>query len=114
MTIEGNVIVDQRETVKFVAYDIWMQLFRKTVDRLRYNRSKSAFIIDDNNMKWLNGMTAQSLSPIPYYRLLPTLLSGVVRGALHALQIQCSTTVEYMNAPACTITIQVGIDELHS
>eukprot|EP00388_Colpodella_angusta_P020805 GDKJ01052360.1.p1 GENE.GDKJ01052360.1~~GDKJ01052360.1.p1 ORF type:complete len:184 (+),score=25.37 GDKJ01052360.1:32-553(+) len=114
MITQGSFIVDQREIVKFVAYDVWKYLFHKTVDRLRFNRSKAVFIIDDSNLLWLNGMSKKSTSAIPFHSLIPSFLAGFVRGALSALQVSCTTEFDENAAPACVITIHVGEEFLSS
>jgi len=113
-------IESQLDCVKFICKELWLQLFKKSVDNLRTNHKvllpvslslslslslnscltdppQGIFVLKDNNFRWLKHLSADK-EIASHYAVLPC---GIIRGALATLGHTSTVSVELVNLPIC-------------
>ncbi|KAL1129825.1 hypothetical protein AAG570_012769 [Ranatra chinensis] len=96
---------NELETFKFICTDFWSSIYKKQIDNLRTNH-QGVYVLQDNGFRFLSriGTGRQYLDLAPAYIAFT---SGVLRGALANLGINCLVTAEVQSMPACKFHIQV-------
>ncbi|XP_014287232.1 trafficking protein particle complex subunit 6b [Halyomorpha halys] len=96
---------DELDTVKFICTDFWSSIYKKPIDNLRTNH-QGVYVLQDNNFRFMAKISAgkQSLDIAPMYIAFT---SGLLRGALGNLGINCLVTAEVQVMPTCKFHIQV-------
>mmetsp|Transcript_82537 Transcript_82537/g.238978 ORF Transcript_82537/g.238978 Transcript_82537/m.238978 type:complete len:176 (-) Transcript_82537:28-555(-) len=90
--------------MKFLCKDVWPVLFRKSVDRLQVDKLGN-YVIQDRSFRWLEplsggGRDVEVQEAAALHVALPV---GVIRGALHALGVDCTVAADISAAalPMC-------------
>mmetsp|Transcript_114821 Transcript_114821/g.245121 ORF Transcript_114821/g.245121 Transcript_114821/m.245121 type:complete len:185 (+) Transcript_114821:80-634(+) len=107
-------ITTQRNVMKWVFKEFWTLLFRKAATRVQTDR-RNNYIVQDSCFRWLEqfapppggGPDAELRELALLHLALPC---GIIRGALFAMGVPCSVTVEVVESqlPACTFTVTLA------
>ena len=112
LTRDCPPMLDQLEILKWVCKELWTELFKKSVDNLRTNH-RGTYVLRDTQFRWTLRLS-QNLVSQPE-RLAPNDLAAVhlilpcaaIRGALAALGIEATVTVDATTLPQCDFTVVV-------
>ena len=104
------VAAQQLEAVKFLCKEVWMEIFRKQIDKLQTNH-RGVFVLKDLDLKWLARFPAGTEdSRVATMRFL-AFPCGLIRGALANLGIpavvSCDFLADGQNMAACSFNIKV-------
>lgn len=104
------VAAQQLEAVKFLCKDVWMEIFRKQIDKLQTNH-RGVFVLKDSDLRWLSRFpVGPEESRVAALRLL-AFPCGVIRGSLANLGIpsvvSCDFLVDGQNMSSCSFNIKV-------
>ncbi|XP_073994448.1 trafficking protein particle complex subunit Trs33 isoform X2 [Rhodnius prolixus] len=105
LTKEWPRFKDELDTVKFMCTDFWTSIYKKPIDNLRTNH-QGVYVLQDNAFRFMNKISvgSQYLDVAPMYIAYT---SGLLRGALANLGINCHVTAEVQSMPTCKFHIQV-------
>jgi len=100
----------QLEAVKFLCKEVWIEVFRKQIDKLQTNH-RGVFVLKDMKLRWLEGLPAnQENSRITAIQML-AFPCGIVRGALANLGIpavvSCDFLADGQNMAACSFNVKI-------
>eukprot|EP00934_Nitzschia_sp_Nitz4_P006497 Nitzschia sp. Nitz4//scaffold147_size54853//15952//16548//NITZ4_006612-RA/size54853-processed-gene-0.11-mRNA-1//1//CDS//3329536678//6487//frame0 len=100
----------QLEAVKFLCKEVWMEIFRKQIDKLQTNH-RGVFVLKDLELRWLTRLPPNSeLSRVTAVQLL-AFPCGIIRGTLANLGLQtlvsCDFLADGQNMSACSFNIKV-------
>lgn len=100
----------QLEAVKFLCKEVWMEMFRKQIDKLQTNH-RGVFVLKDLNLRWLSRFPAGTEeSRVSAMRLL-AFPCGLIRGALANLGIPAVVSCDFLadghNMSACSFNLKV-------
>jgi hypothetical protein len=100
----------QLEAVKFVCKEIWMEIFRKQIDKLQTNH-RGVFVLKDLELRWLTRLPANQESARVAAIQLLAFPCGIIRGALSNLGItavvSCDFLADGQNMSACSFNIKI-------
>jgi hypothetical protein len=104
------VAAQQLEAVKFLCKEVWMEVFRKQIDKLQTNH-RGVFVLKDLDLKWMTRFPAgPEHSRVAAIRFL-AFPCGLIRGALANLGIpavvSCDFLADGQNMSACSFNIKV-------
>lgn len=104
------VAAQQLEAVKFLCKEVWMEVFRKQIDKLQTNH-RGVFVLKDLDLKWMKRFPAgPEHSRVAAIRFL-AFPCGLIRGALANLGIpsvvSCDFLADGQNMSACSFNIKV-------
>ena len=104
------VAAQQLEAVKFLCKEVWMEVFRKQIDKLQTNH-RGVFVLKDLDLKWMARFPAgPEHSRVAAIRFL-AFPCGLIRGALANLGIpsvvSCDFLADGQNMAACSFNIKV-------
>lgn len=100
----------QLEAVKFLCKEIWIEVFRKQIDKLQTNH-RGVFVLKDMKLKWLEGLPVnREKSRITAIQML-AFPCGIVRGALANLGIPAVVSCDFLpdgqNTAACSFNVKM-------
>lgn len=100
----------QLEAVKFLCKEVWMEVFRKQIDKLQTNH-RGVFVLKDLELRWLTRLpTNQEGARVVAVQLL-AFPCGIVRGALANLGVlavvSCDFLADGQNMSACSFNIKI-------
>ncbi|XP_063931652.1 trafficking protein particle complex subunit 6b-like [Zophobas morio] len=93
------------EVMKILCKDFWLRLFNKQVDNLRTNH-RGIFIIHESQFRPLLLLHDFFKDPDRLTELL-LLHTGLIKGFLHAFNLEAAVSTELTNAPACIIQVKI-------
>ena len=104
------VAAAQLEAVKFLCKEVWMEVFRKQIDKLQTNH-RGVFVLKDLELRWLTRLPSnQEKARVAAIQLL-AFPCGIVRGALANLGIpavvSCDFLADGQNMSACSFNIKI-------
>jgi trafficking protein particle complex subunit 6 len=104
------VAAAQLEAVKFLCKEVWMEVFRKQIDKLQTNH-RGVFVLKDLELKWLTRLPShQETARVTAIQLL-AFPCGIVRGALSNLGIPAVVSCDFLsdghNMAACSFNIKI-------
>lgn len=104
------VAAAQLEAVKFLCKEVWMEVFRKQIDKLQTNH-RGVFVLKDLELRWLTRLPPnQETARVTAIQLL-AFPCGVIRGALFNLGIpavvSCDFLADGQNMSACSFNIKI-------
>lgn len=104
------VAASQLEAVKFLCKEIWMEIFRKQIDKLQTNH-RGVFVLKDLELRWLTRLPShQEAARVAAIQLL-AFPCGIIRGALSNLGIaavvSCDFLADGQNMSACSFNIKM-------
>ncbi|KAK4057111.1 hypothetical protein OIO90_002011 [Microbotryomycetes sp. JL221] len=105
-------IPDALELVKFVCKDVWIALYDKQVDNLRTNH-RGVYVLHDNSFRPLRKLSSTG-DDTEYVRMINFFLAyptGIVRGALANLGIQCTVTAECAGSHQAVLLLPKALSE---
>jgi trafficking protein particle complex subunit 6 len=104
------VAAAQLEAVKFLCKEVWMEVFRKQIDKLQTNH-RGVFVLKDMELKWLTRLPSQDESARVTAIQLLAFPCGIVRGALSNLGIPAVVSCDFLsdgqNMAACSFNIKI-------
>jgi hypothetical protein len=104
------VAAQQLEAVKFLCKEVWLELFRKQIDKLQTNH-RGVFVLKDLDLKWLQRFPAGTEEARVMAIRLLAFPCGLIRGCLSNLGIpavvSCDFLVNGQNMSACSFNIKV-------
>uniref|UniRef100_A0A0N4ZYL3 Trafficking protein particle complex subunit 6B n=1 Tax=Parastrongyloides trichosuri TaxID=131310 RepID=A0A0N4ZYL3_PARTI len=102
---DTNRLSSSLETMKFICRDFWSYVFSKQADNLKTN-NQGIFVIFDNKFAFLINFShgKQFVSKSGNFLALP---SGIIRGALHSLNIKAVVTASTETLPAAKFQIHL-------
>lgn len=108
--VAAAVASQQLEAVKFLCKEVWLEIFRKQIDKLQTNH-RGVFVLKDLDLKWLQRFPAGTeQARVTAIRLL-AFPCGLIRGCLSNLGIpavvSCDFLVNGQNMSACSFNIKV-------
>jgi len=100
----------QLEAVKFLCKEVWIEVFRKQIDKLQTNH-RGVFVLKDMKLRWLEGLPVnRENSRIMAIQML-AFPCGIVRGALANLGIpavvSCDFLADGQNMAACSFNVKI-------
>ena len=100
----------QLEAVKFLCKEIWMEVFRKQIDKLQTNH-RGVFVLKDLELRWLTRIPSnQETSRVTSIQLL-AFPCGIIRGCLSNLGISAVVSCDFLadgqNMSACSFNIKI-------
>jgi len=100
----------QLEAVKFLCKEVWIEVFRKQIDKLQTNH-RGVFVLKDMELRWLTRLPAnRENTRVTAIRML-AFPCGIVRGALANLGIiavvSCDFLADGQNMAACSFNIKI-------
>lgn len=100
----------QLEAVKFLCKEIWMEMFRKQIDKLQTNH-RGVFVLKDLELRWLTRLPSNQESARVTAIQLLAFPCGIIRGALSNLGIpavvSCDFLADGQNMSACSFNIKI-------
>jgi hypothetical protein len=104
------VAASQLEAVKFLCKEVWMEVFRKQIDKLQTNH-RGVFVLKDLELRWLTRLPSnQEVARVTAIQLL-AFPCGIIRGALMNLGIpavvSCDFLADGQNMSACSFNIKI-------
>jgi len=100
---------DNLERMKFVCKDLWMVVFRKQVDNLKTNH-RGIFVLSDNTFAPIKRASLErgrdTATIMDQAQAFLYFHSGVIRGALHELGMECTVQAESTELPSVTFHIR--------
>lgn len=104
------VAAAQLEAVKFLCKEIWIEIFRKQIDKLQTNH-RGVFVLKDLELRWLTRLPSnQESARITAIQLL-AFPCGIIRGSLANLGIpavvSCDFLADGQNMSACSFSVKV-------
>lgn len=106
----STTAAQQLEAVKFLCKEVWMEIFRKQIDKLQTNH-RGVFVLKDLELKWLiRYPIGTEVARINAIRLL-AFPCGIIRGALYNIGIpsvvSCDFLADGQKMAACSFNIKV-------
>lgn len=100
----------QLEAVKFLCKEVWIEVFRKQIDKLQTNH-RGVFVLKDMELRWLTRLPAnRENSRVTAIQML-AFPCGIVRGALANLGIpavvSCDFLADGQNMAACSFNVKI-------
>ena len=100
----------QLEAVKFLCKEVWMEVFRKQIDKLQTNH-RGVFVLKDMKLRWLEGLPVnRENSRITAIQML-AFPCGIIRGALANLGISAVVSCDFLadgqNMAACSFNVKI-------
>lgn len=100
----------QLEAVKFLCKEVWVEVFRKQIDKLQTNH-KGVFVLKDREFKWLKRLPGdQNASRVKAIKIL-AFPCGLIRGVLANLGIttvvSCDFLADGKNMANCSFNIKI-------
>ena len=100
----------QLEAVKFLCKEIWMEIFRKQIDKLQTNH-RGIFVLKDLELRWLTKLPPnQEAARVAAIQLL-AFPCGIIRGTLSNLGItavvSCDFLADGQNMSACSFNLKI-------
>lgn len=100
----------QLEAVKFLCKEIWLEIFRKQIDKLQTNH-RGVFVLKDLELRWLTRLPSnQETARIAAIQLL-AFPCGIIRGTLSNLGVtavvSCDFLADGQNMSACSFNIKI-------
>ena len=111
-TRERAPILEPLDVMKFVCKELWVEVFRKSVDNLRTNH-RGTFVLRDTQFRWMGRLGQNLVGQAPRlggnelaadYLVLPC---GIIRGALAALGLDAAVSADATALPQCDFTVVV-------
>ena len=104
------VAASQLEAVKFLCKEVWMEVFRKQIDKLQTNH-RGVFVLKDLELRWLTRLPSnQEAARVTAIQLL-AFPCGIIRGSLANLGIpavvSCDFLADGQNMSACSFNIKI-------
>jgi len=104
------VAAQQLEAVKFLCKEVWMEIFRKQIDKLQTNH-RGVFVLKDLDLRWMSRFpVGPEDARVSAIRLL-AFPCGLIRGALANLGIpavvSCDFLADGQHMSACSFNIKV-------
>ena len=104
------VAAAQLEAVKFLCKEVWMEVFRKQIDKLQTNH-RGVFVLKDLELRWLTRLPSnQEPARVTAIQLL-AFPCGIIRGALANLGIpavvSCDFLADGQNMSACSYNMKI-------
>ncbi|KAF8570236.1 hypothetical protein P879_04427 [Paragonimus westermani] len=105
LTKDHPRFVTELDVVKYVCTDFWSSVFHKQVDTLKTNyQDMYVLFISDFCLLERISRGSQYLSEAGKYLAFPT---GLLKGALTALGLNCSVSADCEKLPSCKFTIKI-------
>ena len=108
--VANAVAAQQLEAVKFLCKEVWMEVFRKQIDKLQTNH-RGVFVLKDLDLKWLSRFPAGAEQARVFAIRLLAFPCGLIRGCLANLGIpavvSCDFLADGQNVSACSFNIKV-------
>ena len=100
----------QLEAVKFLCKEVWMEVFRKQIDKLQTNH-RGVFVLKDLELRWLTRLPPnQEQSRVTAIQML-AFPCGIIRGTLSNLGIPAVVSCDFVNdghnMAACAFNIKI-------
>jgi hypothetical protein len=104
------VAAAQLEAVKFLCKEIWMEVFRKQIDKLQTNH-RGVFVLKDMELRWLTRLPPNTEAARVTAIQLLAFPCGIIRGCLSNLGIpavvSCDFLADGQNMSACSFNIKI-------
>ena len=104
------VAAAQLEAVKFLCKEIWMEVFRKQIDKLQTNH-RGVFVLKDMELRWLTRLPPNTETARVTAIQLLAFPCGIIRGCLANLGIpavvSCDFLADGQNMSACSFNIKI-------
>ncbi|CEF64277.1 Transport protein particle (TRAPP) component family and NO signalling/Golgi transport ligand-binding domain-containing protein [Strongyloides ratti] len=102
---DTNRLSSSLEIMKFICKEFWLFIFSKQADNLKTN-NQGIFVIFDNKFSLLMNFShgKRFVSKSGYYLALP---SGIIRGALHSLNVKAIVTASTELIPGAKFQIHL-------
>nr|CAX69609.1 Trafficking protein particle complex subunit 6B [Schistosoma japonicum] len=104
-TKDHSRFINELDTVKYVCTEFWSSVYHKQVDTLKTNY-QDVYVLTVNEFQPLLKFESvpESMSEIPKYLAFP---SGLLKGALGSLGLNCIVTAECEQLPTCKFTVTI-------
>ena len=104
------VAAAQLEAVKFLCKEVWMEVFRKQIDKLQTNH-RGVFVLKDLELRWLTRIPPDNeVARVTALQLL-SFPCGIVRGTLSNLGIPAVVSCDFLNdgqnMSACSFNVKI-------
>jgi hypothetical protein len=104
------VAASQLEAVKFLCKEVWMEVFRKQIDKLQTNH-RGVFVLKDLELRWLTRLPSnQEKARVTAIQVL-AFPCGIIRGALSNLGIPAVVSCDFLqdgnNMSACSFNLKI-------
>lgn len=100
----------QLDAVKFLCKEIWMEVFRKQIDKLQTNH-RGVFVLKDLELRWLARFPSNQESARVTAIQLLGFPCGIIRGVLSNLGISAVVSCDFLadgqNMSACSFNIKI-------
>jgi hypothetical protein len=100
----------QLEAVKFLCKEVWIEVFRKQIDKLQTNH-RGVFVLKDMKLRWLEGLPVNRENSRMTAIQMLAFPCGIVRGALANLGIpavvSCDFLADGQNMAACSFNVKI-------
>lgn len=99
----------QLEAVKFLCKEVWMEVFRKQIDKLQTNH-RGVFVLKDSELRWLTRLPTNQESARVVAILMLAYPCGIIRGALANLGVPAVVSCDFsdgQNMSACSFNIKI-------
>lgn len=100
----------QLEAVKFLCKEVWIEVFRKQIDKLQTNH-RGVFVLKDMELRWLTRLPANRENARVTAIQMLAFPCGIVRGALANLGINAVVSCDFLadgqNMAACSFNVKI-------
>jgi hypothetical protein len=100
----------QLEAVKFLCKEVWMEVFRKQIDKLQTNH-RGVFVLKDLELRWLTRLPPNQETARGIAIQMLAFPCGIIRGTLSNLGIpavvSCDFLADGQNMAACSFNIKI-------
>lgn len=100
----------QLEAVKFLCKEVWIEVFRKQIDKLQTNH-RGVFVLKDMELRWLTRLPANRENARVTAIQMLAFPCGIVRGTLSNLGIpavvSCDFLADGQNMAACSFNVKI-------
>lgn len=100
----------QLEAVKFLCKEVWMEVFRKQIDKLQTNH-RGVFVLKDLELRWLTRLPPNQETSRTMAIQMLAFPCGIIRGTLSNLGIpavvSCDFLADGQNMAACSFNIKI-------
>ncbi|KAG7343772.1 transport protein particle TRAPP component [Nitzschia inconspicua] len=100
----------QLEAVKFLCKEIWMEVFRKQIDKLQTNH-RGVFVLKDLELRWLSRLPPNDEKARVMAIQILAFPCGIIRGTLANLGIPAVVSCDFLadghNMAGCSFNVKI-------
>ena len=103
---------DTLDIIKFICKDFWMEVYRKTIDKLQTN-NRGVYMLQDNSHPAIvrcSPSASRQATAKQMAALHIKFPAGLIRGALAGLGVIASVSAEVSDIPKCQFTVKIQTD----